>query len=289
MKRNPLARLSRPLHRRAESGSSSPRLEPLPPPSAELVERARSTFSTSFPIAASCSLSAEEIEQRVSSYYWHYPFQFGDRRVQADWGPAGDGGGMHYRRYLNIFPALLSQTGGSLAGKRVVDVGCNCGYFSFQARLAGADSVLGIEASPENIEQARFIQELTGLDGLEFEVGNAYDLSRERHGEFDVALYLGLLYHLAHPVLGLERLAEVTRELAVIGTMVSEAKTPVCEVLPDRIHDQNYSNGVRLVPSPSAVVLMLEHAGFRQVFLVPPDPEAPRNVRRGHEVFIALK
>jgi 2-polyprenyl-3-methyl-5-hydroxy-6-metoxy-1,4-benzoquinol methylase len=264
--------------------------EPFPTPAPELVERARTAFRASFPIAEGCPLSPEEIDERIDSYYWHYPFQFGDRSVQSNWGPAAEGiEGMHYRRHMHLFPALLSQTGGSLTGKRVVDVGCNCGFWSLQARLAGADYVLGLEAGPANVEQGRFILELTGIDDVEFEVANAYDLGRERYGEFDVALYLGLLYHLAHPVLGLEKLAEVTREVALVGTMISDAKMPVCEVLPDRFHEQNFSNGVRMLPSPGAVALMLRHVGFKHVFRLPPQPDVPRSSRREHAVFIATK
>jgi hypothetical protein len=40
----------------------------------------------------------------------------------------------------------------------------------------------------------------------------------KKHGAFDVDLHLGLLYDLEHPVLALERLSEVTRELAVVDT-----------------------------------------------------------------------
>ena len=273
--------------RRVDGDGTTPAAEPLPEPDPETIAAARRTYSASFPISPSCSLSAEEIERAIQSYYWHYSFQFGDRLVQADWPPGRGLTGRHYRRYLHIFPALLSLTGGSLAGKTVVDVGCNCGFWSLQARLAGADCALGIEASPENVEQARFIHQLAGLDRIEFKVGNAYELDPERHGVFDVAFYLG---HLEHPVLGLERLREVTRELAVVDTTVARDRASVCRVLPDEAHEQNYSNRLRMMPSPSAVAMMLRHAGFREVFVVPRTSAGlPRDYSRGaRETFIAL-
>jgi 2-polyprenyl-3-methyl-5-hydroxy-6-metoxy-1,4-benzoquinol methylase len=276
--------------RRVDADGTTPAAEYLPEPDPETIAAARRTYSASFPISPSCSLSAEEIERAIRSYYWHYSLQFGDRLVQADWPPGRGLTGRHYRRYLHIFPALLSLTGGSLAGKTVVDVGCNCGFWSLQARLAGADRVLGIEASPENVEQARFVLRLAGLDGIEFEVGNAYELAPERHGVFDVAFYLGLLYHLEHPVLGLERLREVTRELAVVDTTVTRDRASVCRVLPDEAHEQNYSNRLRMMPSPSAVAMMLRHAGFRAVFVVPRTSAGlPPDYSRGaRETFIAL-
>lgn len=266
-------------------------IETLPPPSPELVEHAERVFSASFPVSPSCPLPPDEIERRIASYYWHYPFRFGDRLVEADWEPAGGLDGRHFQRHLHVFPALLSRTGGSLEGKTVVDVGCNCGFWSIQARLAGAESVLGIEASEENVDQARFILDVTGLEGIEFEVGNAYDVSHERYGEFDVALYFGLLYHLEHPVLALERLYEVTRQLAVVDTTIVRDRTAVCRLHRDKVHEQNYSNRLRMVPSRSAVAMMLRHAGFREVLLVPRSREnlPPDYLNGNRETFIAIR
>jgi 2-polyprenyl-3-methyl-5-hydroxy-6-metoxy-1,4-benzoquinol methylase len=271
------------------TNGASGELEALPPPGPEALSRAESSFSAEFPLAP--GLEAEDVERRIASYYWHYPFRFGERYVEADWEPARGLHGRHYRRYLHLFPALLSAAGGSLEGKTVLDVGCNCGFWSIQARLAGATSVLGVEASAENVEQARFIKEVTGLDGIDFEVASAYDLSKERHGEFDVVLYFGLLYHLEHPVLGLERLAEVTRELALVDTTIVRDRGPVCHVIPDAVHEQNFSNRLAMVPSRTAVARMLRHAGFARVLAVPRTSEPlPADYASGtREAYVALK
>lgn len=291
--RDVLNRLGLEVHRVGgdEQNGGSRELETLPPPGAEAVVRAENSFSAEFPHVPGLPLAQDEIERRIQSYYWHYPFRFGDRYVEADWKPGRGLHGRHYRRYLHLFPALLSVSGGSLEGKSVLDVGCNCGFWSIQARLAGAASVLGIEASAENVEQARFVRELTGLDGIEFEVGSAYDLSKERHGEFDVVLYFGLLYHLEHPVLGLERLAEVTKELALVDTTIVRDRGPVCHVVPDEVHEQNYSNRLAMVPSRTAVARMLRHAGFARVLAVPrtTEPLPPDYAAGIREAYVALK
>jgi tRNA (mo5U34)-methyltransferase len=44
------------------------------------------------------------------------------------------------------------------------------------------------------------------------------ELSPERVGTFDVVLLLGVLYHMRHPLLALERAASVTRELLIVET-----------------------------------------------------------------------
>jgi 2-polyprenyl-3-methyl-5-hydroxy-6-metoxy-1,4-benzoquinol methylase len=271
-----LSRLSgfevRRLPKRKESAAGYSMLTPA---TAEIVEQAKSRFSVSLPISPHCSLAQAEIEERLDSFYWHYPFEFGGRFVEADWEPGKGIHGRHYRRYLHIFPALLSMRGGSLTGATVLDVGCNCGFWSLQARRLGAESVLGIEASQENVDQANFILELTGIGGIRFEQGSAYEVSRERHGEFDVVLYLGLLYHLEHPVLALERLYETTAELAVVDTTVVPDSGVLCRIQADVVHDQNYSNRLAFVPSRAAVAAMLRHVGFRKVVLVPNAPATP--------------
>jgi 2-polyprenyl-3-methyl-5-hydroxy-6-metoxy-1,4-benzoquinol methylase len=247
----------------------------LRPPIPEMVERAKSAFTVSFPISQRCTLAAAEIDERLDSFYWHYPFEFGGRLVEADWEPGKGLYGRHYRRYLHIFPSLLTMTGGSLAGKTVLDVGCNCGFWSLQARRLGAKSVRGIEGSQQNVDQANFVLELTGIDQIRVEQGDAYELSRERHGEFDVVLYLGLLYHLEHPVLALERLYETTAGLAVIDTTVIPDSGALCRIQTDVVHEQNYSNRLAMIPSRTAVAAMLRHVGFRMVMLIPNAPATP--------------
>jgi tRNA (mo5U34)-methyltransferase len=288
-----LGHLGLEVHRvdRAEENGHPAELEYLAAPGPETVRQAEASFSAEFELAPGLSLTSDEIERRIQSYFWHYSFRFGDHYVNAD---ARSSRGIHsrqYRRHAHLFPALLSVCGGSLEGKTVLDVACNCGFWSIQARLAGAKSVLGVEASEKNVEQARFIRELTGLDGLEFEVGNAYDISKDRYGEFDVVLYFGLLYHLEHPVLALERLADVTREVALVDSTILKNKGPICRVAPDRPHEQNYSNRLRMVPSRTALVRMLRHAGFDQVLVVPHTSESlPTDYAAGvREAFVALR
>jgi predicted RNA methylase len=271
-----LRRLGLEVHRVGGPGSNggSPELETLPAPGPEAVSRAEASFSAEFPLAPDLSLSPEELERRIASYYWHYPFRFGDRYVEADWEPGRGLHGRHYHRYLHLFPALLSAAGGSLEGKTVLDVGCNCGFWSIQARLAGAKSVLGVEASAGNVEQARFITEVAGLDGIDFEVASAYDLSKERHGEFDVVLYFGLLY-----------------QLALVDTTIVRDRGPVCHVIPDAVHEQNYSNRLAMVPSRTAVARMLRHAGFARVLAVPrtTEPLPPDYASGTREAYVGLK
>jgi 2-polyprenyl-3-methyl-5-hydroxy-6-metoxy-1,4-benzoquinol methylase len=245
---------------------------PLPMPSEEMVARAAGYFANCFPISARCGLSEAEVAQRVKDYFWHYPFRFGDLLVEADDVHFRGLQGRHYQRYLHIFPALLSLTGGSLSSHTVLEIGCNAGFWSMQAGRAGARSVLGLDVSAKNIEQANFIRELIGMDGVEYRVMNAYDVSREAVGEFDVTFFLGVLYHIDKPIEALERLYDVTKRWAVIDTTLARSDVPegvpILKLQEDVVHDQNFSNRIALVPSKSAVPLLLKHVGFREVYWI---------------------
>jgi SAM-dependent methyltransferase len=54
------------------------------------------------------------------------------------------------------------------AGKRVVDLGCNFGFFAFQARRLGAQQVLGVDREEKVLQGAAMLRDIFGLDGVNF-------------------------------------------------------------------------------------------------------------------------
>lgn len=105
-------------------------------------------------------------------------------------------------------------------GLDVLDVGCNAGFYSFEAKRLGARRVLGVDAQRREVAQARLAAEVLGSDAA-FERRSVYDLTIAEVGAWDVVLALGLLYHCRHPLLALERLAEVTRGTLYLETEVA--------------------------------------------------------------------
>lgn len=96
-----------------------------------------------------------------------------------------------------------------LRGKRVLDVGCRDGLFSFEAETLGAKEVVGIDndLSPGAVEVLiPFLRSKVRMAEL-----NVNDLSPEHFGRFDVILCAGLLYHLRFPFWGLQRLRDVLK------------------------------------------------------------------------------
>jgi tRNA (mo5U34)-methyltransferase len=123
----------------------------------------------------------------------------------------GDYPAVKWRRFADAIPA-------DLGGRTVLDIGCNGGFYSIQMKSRGAARVLGIDVDPDYLRQARFAAEIVGAD-IEFAEMSVYDVAAlgER---FDVVLFLGVLYHLRHPLLALDLIREhVARDLFVCQSM----------------------------------------------------------------------
>jgi tRNA (mo5U34)-methyltransferase len=106
-----------------------------------------------------------------------------------------------------------------LSGKTLLDVGCNAGFYAFEAKRRGAKRVLGVDGQRQHVRQGLFVRKVLGLD-VEFRRMNVYELGPRAVGQFDITLALGLLYHLKHPILALENLYQVTKELLIIETAI---------------------------------------------------------------------
>jgi tRNA (mo5U34)-methyltransferase len=113
---------------------------------------------------------------------------------------------------------LVSAVPEDLRGWRALDVGCNAGFYSFALARRGA-SVLAIDADEHYLAQARWAASQFELeDRVRFEQLQVYDLAR-REERFDLVLFLGVLYHLRHPLLALDLLAEKTDRMLVLQTL----------------------------------------------------------------------
>jgi len=151
--------------------------------------------------------------------------------------PSGDE--VKLRRVTQVVSDVL---GGEISGARILDLACLEGMYSLELARRGA-SVVAIEGREANLEKARFAARVLGLDGIDFEQGDVRGLSRERHGEFDVVLCLGILYHLDAPDMFpfVDRLGEVSRRALVVDTAVATRPTETQE------HGGDAYRGVRLV------------------------------------------
>lgn len=127
--------------------------------------------------------------------------------------PLGDFPSYKWREFAGSLPADLS-------GCRALDIGCNAGYYTFQLAQRGAE-VVGIDHDPHFLTQARWAAEQLGVsEHVELRQMDVYDLARLDE-TFDVVLFLGVLYHLRYPMLGLDLVAEKARGTLVLQTLTS--------------------------------------------------------------------
>jgi tRNA (mo5U34)-methyltransferase len=123
----------------------------------------------------------------------------------------GDYPAVKWRRFAHALPSDLS-------GRSVLDIGCNGGFYAIEMKRRGAARVLGIDHDEDYLRQARFAAETVGLD-IEFAQFSVYDVAALEE-RFDIVLFLGVLYHLRHPLLALDLIREhVVRDLFVCQSM----------------------------------------------------------------------
>ncbi len=136
----------------------------------------------------------------------------------------GDYPAVKWRSFQHAIPA-------DLKGKTVLDIGCNAGYYSLEMKRRGADRVVAIDSDEGYLAQARFAGEVSDLD-IEFRHLSVYDVAKLEE-RFDIVLFLGVLYHLRHPLLALDLLHEhVVGDLLVFQSM-QRGSPDVHEVKPD--------------------------------------------------------
>jgi len=186
----------------------------------------------------------------------------------------GDYPGAKFRRFAPHLPDDLS-------GKTVLDIGCNAGFYSIEMKRRGADRVLGIDSDERYLAQARLAAEALDYEEIEFAKLDVYDVGAI--GEtFDLVIFMGVLYHLRHPLLALDLIREhVARDMLLFQSMQRGSK----HVLPlekdykfsetdiffessyPKLHfvEHQYSNDWTnwWVPNRACTEAMLRSAGFR--------------------------
>ena len=143
------------------------------------------------------------------------------------------GGDFPRFKWDQIAPAIPQD----LSGWRVLDVGCNAGFYSFELARRGA-SVLAIDVDAHYLKQARWAAQQFGLqDRVEFRQQQVYELGRSQE-QFDLVWFMGVFYHLRYPLLALDLLARRTRRLMVFQTLSIPGEEVHADTLDHPIHER---------------------------------------------------
>lgn len=169
-----------------------------------------------------------------------------------------------------------------MRGMRALDIGCNAGFYSFELGRRGAD-VLAIDVDDHYLAQARWAASEFGLERrITFRKSSVYDLLRNRE-RFDWVLFLGVFYHLRHPLLALDIVSQAVGGTLLFQTLTSpgtavaqpEPDVPLLErdalAAPDWPHmafiEQRLAGDPTnwWAPNRAAVLAMLRSSGLRVV------------------------
>jgi tRNA (mo5U34)-methyltransferase len=213
-----------------------------------------------------------------------------------------------------------------LAGKTVLDVGGWDGFFAFEAERQGASRVAvldhyvwsldlagqqrywrecaaaGVDPEPNELTEFWHPETLPGRAGfdtarelLDSRVNGiagdfmTYDL--DELGLWDIVLYLGVLYHMKHPLAALERLAKVTRDTAIIETeavmIPGQEDQALWQFFPGAELNHDISNW--WAPTAPALTGALRAAGFREAVMFQPPPAEIGQIVHYRAVVHALK
>lgn len=232
--------------------------------------------------------------------YWHHTLDFGNGVVSP---------GLKTPEILNR--ELVALRIPELAGKSVLDIGAWDGFFSFEAERRGAARVVALDhfvwcvdwrgggqgrrpadngdsAPYPFLKDAWFPETLIGKFG--FDLGHRVYRSRveavvedfmvmdlKTLGTFDVVFFFGVLYHLKNPLGALERLYEVTGEVALIETeaihLGSHPRASLCEFYESDELNSDPTNW--WAPTAQALAKMCRAAGFAHVDILTVPPAVP--------------
>jgi tRNA (mo5U34)-methyltransferase len=156
-------------------------------------------------------VSSKKIEQRVRELgQWFHNIDIRGVPTAPDHF-LGDYPAIKWRRFEHVIPTDLRD-------KTVLDIGCNAGFYSIEMKRRGAARVLGIDFDERYLAQAKFAAATLGLE-IEFQKLSVYDV-HQLGEKFDVVLFLGVLYHLRHPLLALDLIHEhAARDLFIFQSM----------------------------------------------------------------------
>jgi SAM-dependent methyltransferase len=185
-------------------------------------------------------------------------------------------------RVVRVARVVTDLCGGSLAGRRVIDLACDEGNFSTELAARGAAEVIGVEGRARQAI-ARERAERRGVVNVRFEQGDVRHVTSTTHGSFDVVLCLGILYHLDTPdvfefarnVVGLTKpggfaLIETNVGLTRPRRETFDARTYWGKSYPEDLARVGASldNLQSFWPTRTSLFNLLQHVGFTSVLQV---------------------
>jgi tRNA (mo5U34)-methyltransferase len=186
----------------------------------------------------------EELIEKVRRLgYWYHNVHLGN----GVWTNPNHPEGNYPQKRWDLIEPFVPE---SLEGKTVLDIGCNSGFFSLKMKERGASYVLGTDSVPDYLAQAEFLASHFNLE-IEYRMLNVYDIDKLGMA-FDFVIFLGVLYHLRHPLYALDKIAEICRDVMLFAS-VMRGPAGKCQI------KDNYAPGEDGI---------LEHPNFPKMYFI---------------------
>jgi tRNA (mo5U34)-methyltransferase len=142
-----------------------------------------------------------------TTFIWHQRFQLAP--------------GMHTPATHDIEWLLHRCNLQDVAGMTVLDIGTNNGAVCFELERRGAARVVGVDIVSPDFYGFQSIKDFLG-SRAEYVQSSVYDLPSVVQDRFDLVFFLGVLYHLRHPLLALDNVRVLTEGTAFVETAVAD-------------------------------------------------------------------
>lgn len=153
------------------------------------------------------------------------------------------------------------------AGKRVLDIGCNEGFFSIEMIKAGAREVHAIDINEHRIEKANFVINVLGISGISLHQNDIYKITDLNLGKFDIALVLGILHRIPDPYTLIKTLTGIA-DIIVFEWQSSHDERPLMEFWGGGYKKYDFDNSGYWKPTVSCIKLILERHNFFNNYVV---------------------
>ncbi|WP_410216297.1 TIGR04290 family methyltransferase [Paracoccus sp. (in: a-proteobacteria)] len=225
-------------------------------------------------------MNTQDIARRIRHLGpWFHNLRIGDQQTAPDH-PLGDYPQFKWQGFRHVIPDDLS-------GMTVLDIGCNAGFYAIEMARRGA-RVTAVDTDPRYLEQAGFAARMSDVD-ITFRQMSVYDVGALGQ-RFDLVIFMGVLYHLRHPLLALDMLHQHVVGDRLLFQSMQRGSLQVAETEADypftdwdifndpdwpKLHfvEHSYAKDPTnwMIPNRAAVEAMLRDAGFR--ILDHPEPE----------------
>jgi len=195
--------------------------------------------------------SSKTIQEEINKHNWYQSIPLADNITTP-----GETGQSEQKKIE------MMQLPNDLSGMTVLDIGCNEGFFSFEAEKRGADRIVATDKGLAAQEKFRLVKRILGSK-VEFAAIDLFDMDVAVVGKFDIVLFLAVFHHVRYPMLALDRLYQLTNKFAIMEFV--EAVPGIHEGVSALVRKMSKKGHLHILPTRTFILETLTRAGFKKI------------------------